>query len=600
MFASLLFLISLFFQTAKADVHRIAVLDFEGSGIDNRVLLSLSDHTRIAALDILPHYKFDIITRENMLLLLEDMGKDKTCLLGECEVEIARKIGADFVVSGDLLSLQGEYALMLKVHDTRTAKLLAGGSIRSVDLWSLIEGTGTHSKDILKRALLLDTSLLLDIGHLQGEGYWKKHDDGDKKINAVADEDAAPKKDAVDPDSMSYLSVQSQIVGLPLYLDGKRIGKTPLLGKAVESGLHELSLDDKCYKAPDYVFLAKPDQKEQIFNYPAQERLAGIDVGLIDQNGNSLRANIYVDGNYYGHTPSTIIAPLCSKNIHLEYNGRLIQRPLELREENVTSIFLSIEAEKYITNKDYSAVFIHAGSFSMGCSIAERDNCSSDEFFSQKVEITTPFYMMQTEVTQSLYQRVMKKNPSHFQDCGGKCPVERISWYDAVIFSNALSESEGLDACYSILGEKIIWNRDCNGWRLPTEAEWEYAAKGGKNERYAGSASLDEVAWYNGNSNRKTHPVCEKKRNGFGLCDINGNVFEWVWDNYAEDYYGSENKDPSGPETGSQRVNRGGSWLSDVDYSYTSNRYHFSPNYRFHTFGFRLVRSQKMKIAALP
>ena len=178
-----------------------------------------------------------------------------------------------------------------------------------------------------------------------------------------------------------------------------------------------------------------------------------------------------------------------------------------------------------------------------------------------------------TEVTQRLYKNVMGENPSYFQfsndelsddECeslesfGGteNNPVECVSWYDAVYFCNKLSMMEGLTPAYSVDGETdpdywgytphskeergssfygtITQNPDADGFRLPTEAEWEYAAKGGENYTYAGSNNLDEVGWYCGNSGYMTHPVGEKKPNGYGLYDMSGNVCEWVWDSFRD------------------------------------------------------------------
>jgi formylglycine-generating enzyme required for sulfatase activity len=168
----------------------------------------------------------------------------------------------------------------------------------------------------------------------------------------------------------------------------------------------------------------------------------------------------------------------------------------------------------------------------------------------------------------------MGKNPSKF--LGRKKPVEKVSWYDAVAFANALSKKDGLVPAYTISGTTVSWNKTANGWRLPTEAEWEYAAKGGNKSNgymYAGSNDIDEVAWYYHNSGDTTHDVGTKKTNELGLFDLSGNVWEWCWDWYGDYFkeselqneYGealnpAEKKNPSGVTSGSLRVNRGGGW----------------------------------------
>ena len=172
-----------------------------------------------------------------------------------------------------------------------------------------------------------------------------------------------------------------------------------------------------------------------------------------------------------------------------------------------------------IEGDGYSALLIQNGTFTMGCTEEDTD-CDEDlEYPQHEVTISKDFYMMKSEVTQGLYEDVMGTNPSGFSDCGKDCPVERVSLFDAVKFANALSEKEGLEQCYSISGEDVSWSKgfNCTGWRLPTEGEWEYAARGGESYRYAGSNTVDEVAWYYSNSDDETHPVCGKKENGFGL-----------------------------------------------------------------------------------
>jgi formylglycine-generating enzyme required for sulfatase activity len=201
----------------------------------------------------------------------------------------------------------------------------------------------------------------------------------------------------------------------------------------------------------------------------------------------------------------------------------------------------------------------------------------------------SPFLIGSCEVTQKEWTDMMGNNPSSFS--GDDHPVENVNWYDALRYCNELSKDEDLDPVYEI-GDggtpTVEADFSKNGYRLPTEAEWEYAACGGQNYSYAGSNTPDDVAWHSGNSGRKTHPVGEKLPNGYGLYDMNGNVWEWCWD-WETAYAGENETDPTGPESGMKRVNRGGAWDRDGKDA-VSSRYSDGPTYKGSTLGFRVVR----------
>ena len=250
------------------------------------------------------------------------------------------------------------------------------------------------------------------------------------------------------------------------------------------------------------------------------------------------------------------------------------------------------EESKELPPSDLGMVLIPAGTFTMGS--PETEEGRYEDEVQHQVTLTRSFYIMEAEVTQGLWKEVMGSNPSHFDSCGDSCPVETVSWYDAVEFSNRLSDRNGLERCYTATGsELVIWSGySCRGYRLPTEAEWEYAARGKTMSPYiyAGSDNLDEVGWYLENSGDKPHPVCGKKRNGYGLCDMSGNVLEWVWD-WKSDYPKGSVKDPKGPSSGSYRVLRGGSWPYDAGTARVALRFGFFPGDRNGNSGFRLSRS---------
>jgi formylglycine-generating enzyme required for sulfatase activity/tRNA A-37 threonylcarbamoyl transferase component Bud32 len=212
-------------------------------------------------------------------------------------------------------------------------------------------------------------------------------------------------------------------------------------------------------------------------------------------------------------------------------------------------------------------VRIEKGKFLRGSPPADRDG-REDERPQKEVRITQPFFLGKYEVTQAQYQEVMGANPSRFGPKGkadaGRHPVESVSWLDAVRFCNKLSERHGLSPFYRIEGTTVTLRAGSTGYRLPTEAEWEYACRAGSTTRWSfgdAAADLGQHAWFADNSGDTTHPVGQKRPNPWGLYDMHGNVPEWCWDRYDRDYYrGDTVVDPAGPGLGATRVFRGGGW----------------------------------------
>jgi formylglycine-generating enzyme required for sulfatase activity len=170
-----------------------------------------------------------------------------------------------------------------------------------------------------------------------------------------------------------------------------------------------------------------------------------------------------------------------------------------------------------------------------------------------------------------------------------------VNWYEAVEYCNRLSLKEGLTPAYRGSGDAIVCDFNATGYRLPTEAEWEYAAKGGNKNflsyEYSGGNSVDRVAWYSENSGNSTHPVGTKQANDLGLYDMSGNVYEWCWDWYGS-YSGGSQSNPVGASSGSDRVLRGGGWDDAVWFVRSAIRSLIPPSYRYANLGFRLVRPQ--------
>ncbi|MDR2143430.1 MAG: formylglycine-generating enzyme family protein [Treponema sp.] len=236
-------------------------------------------------------------------------------------------------------------------------------------------------------------------------------------------------------------------------------------------------------------------------------------------------------------------------------------------------------------------VAVAGGTFVMG---------SSEGAFRQNERVhevsLRSFFISETEVTQELYQAVMNQNPSTFK--GNEYPVESVSWFDAVKFCNALSEQYGLAPVYAINGDTVIWDRESRGFRLPTEAEWEYAARGGQSgilgeldkAGYAGGFTAGDVAGYSANSGRRTQPVRKKLPNELGIYDMSGNVWEWCWDWYG-DYPSDPVYNPEGPSAGRNRVFRGGAFVNPVNQLRVSFRVGNPPSTKGNSVGFRIAQN---------
>jgi formylglycine-generating enzyme required for sulfatase activity len=238
-----------------------------------------------------------------------------------------------------------------------------------------------------------------------------------------------------------------------------------------------------------------------------------------------------------------------------------------------------------IRNISANMAQVEGGTFQMG---------STNGYDDQKPVHTVTvksFYMGKYEVTQKEWTAVMGNNPSNFK--GDNLPVETVSWNEAVEYCNKLSLKEGLVPAYRGSENNITCDFSATGYRLPTEAEWEYAAKGGNKDyisyEYSGGNSIDSVAWHGGNSGNRTHPVGTKQANSLGLYDMSGNVWEWCWDWYGS-YSGGSQADPRGASSGAGRVGRGGGWYDGAAYVRSADRSSTAPSYRDSDFGFRLVR----------
>lgn len=218
----------------------------------------------------------------------------------------------------------------------------------------------------------------------------------------------------------------------------------------------------------------------------------------------------------------------------------------------------------------FKMIRVEGGTFTMGATSEQGSDFVDDDKPAHRVTLSS-YYIGETEVTQALWEAVMGSNPSNFK--GANHPVENVSWNDCKIFISKLNAITG------------------KTFRLPTEAEWEYAARGGKKSKgykYSGSNTLGNVAWYGDNSGNETHDVKTKSPNELGLYDMSGNVWEWCQDWY-DDYSSSSQTNPTGPSSGSLRVSRGGGWWGGASYCRMSGRGRSKPDLRDHIVGLRLA-----------
>nr|MDA3950615.1 formylglycine-generating enzyme family protein [Spirochaeta sp.] len=333
--------------------------------------------------------------------------------------------------------------------------------------------------------------------------------------------------------------------------------------------------------------------RQNVSAFPPRDRVAEAEsiVGTVRVilSGFSGPVTILVDGE----EATTVASDAVTPQLQIEEGERIVVASDGVGSIRRVSTSIRAGATIALRVQGLPGIYVEGGTFRMGTS----SGGGSDERPVHTVSLD-PFIIMQTEVTFTEYDRFAGATGADRPDDEGwgrgARPVINVSWYDAVRYANWLSEQNGLTPAYRINGNNVTWNRSADGWRLPTEAEWEYAARGGQDARdttYAGSNDADDVAWYDRNSSGRTRPVGQKQANELGLNDMSGNVWEWCWDWYDNDYYDdSPQNDPTGPVSGSYRVFRGGSWFLDASGTRVAYRCGNSPGYSSDNRGFRLVR----------
>ena len=408
---------------ASADPVRVAVLELgNAGGLSEAEISYLTDQVRTTVVETVPEESCLVMTRESIQELLPEGVRLTDCLDAVCEVEIGRTLGADFVISGEVLTFAGEYRLILKLHDCTTAAFMTSESAR-------------------RRGV--------DRTRIEGRG-----------------------------------------------------------GRVARG-------------APDR--WPSPPVTARAWTPPPPDRVSG------EPGPGVARSAI----------------------------------PAMVR--------------------------IGAGEFLMGSPPYERGRDGTED--RHQVTLTRPYLLAVTEVTQTQWFEVMGTWPAWFE--GANRPVERVDWFDAIRFCNALSRREGLTPAYHIEHEQVGWNLDADGYRLPTEAEWEYACRAGSSQRYTmgdDPGQLQTVGWFGGSAGNGTGSVARLEPNPWGLYDMHGNVWEWCWD-WSGEYPPRFARDPVGPASGRSRVIRGGAFDSPAASCRSAKHNAADPDLNAPMIGFRVARN---------
>ena len=387
--------------------------------------------------------------------------------------------------------------------------------------------------------------------------------------------------------AMATVSVTCPTPAVSLYVDKKSVGTIPWTG-SLKEGMHLIEARKEGYRSHQRTInLAQQQRLDVAFN-----ELAAIQ-GNLSVNYKPFGADVYIDGKKVGQSPRVINGILVgSHKVEIKKDGYgTDSKTVNILEGQTATLsgVLTTHTSSSVSSGSSSTgntitipvkdgisidmVRVEAGTFKMGAT-PEMKNPWKDEKPAHQVTLTNDYYIGKYEVTQALWQAVMGNNPSDFK--GDNLPVESVSWDDCQEFISKLNRITG------------------KTFRLPTEAEWEYAARGGNKSRgyqYSGSNNLSDVAWYSDNSGKKTHAVGTKQPNELGIYDMTGNVWEWCQDWYGK-YSSSSQINPTGANGGSCRVCRGGGWFISARSCRSSCRYYYSPDSRIRFLGLRLALSE--------
>ena len=411
--------------------------------------------------------------------------------------------------------------------------------------------------------------------------------------------------------NFSYITIKTEPSGAEIYIDGKKVGTTPYLSEMIEFGRRRVELKKSGYEPYVKVVTIKPEEEENTLLSNVKLEAVRVPMGSLDLSSNPTGAVITINGRQYGQTPKTLTdlevgtyTVYFSKEGYQNLSQTVTVKDGKKETLSVTMTKASVPQQPVpttpvatsgtasgtstttasgnrtftINGVSFEMVAVKGGTFTMGGTSEQGSEAEGDEKPTHSVTLSD-YYIGKFEVTQELWKAVMGNEPTYnggWTDQygrGNNYPAYRVSWNDIQKFIRKLNQKTGAN------------------FRLPTEAEWEYAARGGNKSngyKYSGSNSIDNVAWYTSNSGSKTHQVGIKSPNELGIYDMSGNVWEWCQDRYGSYSSGSQTN-PTGPSSGSYRVPRGGSWFNSAGYCRVSNRDSNTPDGRYSGLGFRLV-----------